>query len=53
MQQLRKAEANLFPAGKPQERVLNPTQYLARYGPGLLDDVLAAMGSLVGSAAPR
>lgn len=51
IQQLRKAESNLFPGGRPQERVLNPAQYLARYGPGLLDDILAAMGALVGSVA--
>jgi bacillithiol biosynthesis cysteine-adding enzyme BshC len=53
VEQLRKAEVNLFPESKPQERVLNPLQYLARYGPGLLDDVLAAMGSLVGAPAGR
>jgi len=44
LQQLRKAEANLVPTGKTQERVLNPLQYLVRYGATLLDDVLAAMG---------
>ncbi|HSM36675.1 MAG TPA: bacillithiol biosynthesis cysteine-adding enzyme BshC [Longimicrobiales bacterium] len=53
IEQLRKAEVNLVPGGKPQERVLNALQYLARYGPGLLDDVLAAMGSLVGAPAGR
>ncbi|MEN8374428.1 MAG: bacillithiol biosynthesis cysteine-adding enzyme BshC [Gemmatimonadota bacterium] len=49
LQQLRKAEINLFPAGRPQERILNSFQYLARYGVSLLDDVLAAMGPLVGA----
>jgi bacillithiol biosynthesis cysteine-adding enzyme BshC len=53
VEQLRKAEVNLFPAGKPQERVLNPLQYLARYGPGLVEDVFSALGSLVGAAAGR
>ncbi len=30
--QLEKAQLHLFPDGKPQERVLNPLYYLARYG---------------------
>ena len=30
--QLEKAHLHLFPDGKPQERVLNPLYYLARYG---------------------
>jgi len=30
--QLEKAQLHLFPGGKPQERVLNPFYYLARYG---------------------
>ncbi len=30
--QLEKAHMHLFPEGKPQERVLNPLYYLARYG---------------------
>lgn len=51
LQQLRKAEINLFPRGRAQERVLNPLQYLARYGPALLRDVLDAMGSLVDAPA--
>jgi len=28
-----KARVNLWPAGKPQDRVLSPLQYLMRYGP--------------------
>jgi len=47
--QLEKAQQNLFPAGKPQERVLNPFYYLARYGPelipALLDEFRVALGT--------
>lgn len=39
--QLEKAAVNLFPGGKPQERVLNVFPYLVRYGEGLLDDIFA------------
>jgi len=53
LQQLRKAEVNLFPRGRAQERVLNPLQYLARYGPALLRDILEAMAPLVGAAGAR
>jgi bacillithiol synthase len=35
--QLEKAQHNLFPEGKPQERVLNPHYYLARYGNSFLE----------------
>ena len=37
--QLEKAQLHLFPAGKPQERILNPFYYLARYGGAFLDEV--------------
>jgi bacillithiol biosynthesis cysteine-adding enzyme BshC len=37
--QLEKAQLHLFPEGKPQERVLNPFYYLARYGDAFLDAV--------------
>ncbi len=40
LQQLEKARANLFPDGKPQERVLSPVHFLSRYGPGLIDTLL-------------
>jgi bacillithiol biosynthesis cysteine-adding enzyme BshC len=43
LEQLRKAATNLYPDGTPQERVLNALPYLARYGPELLHDILAAM----------
>lgn len=39
LQQLRKAQTNLFPGGRPQERVLNAVQYLVRYGDAFLDRV--------------
>ncbi len=40
VQQLAKARHNLFPLGKPQERVFNVVAYLIRYGPAFLDKVL-------------
>lgn len=42
LQQLDKARRNLFPLGRPQERVLNVATYAVRYGPAFLDAVLAA-----------
>ena len=38
--QLAKAQANLWPGGKPQERVLGPLHYLMRYGPDFAVRVL-------------
>ncbi|NIR43015.1 MAG: bacillithiol biosynthesis cysteine-adding enzyme BshC [Gemmatimonadetes bacterium] len=38
-QQLEKAAVHLFPNGRPQERELNPYQYLIRYGESLLDEI--------------
>ena len=38
--QIMKAAVNLWPAGKPQERVLAPLQYLMRYGPEFTRSVL-------------
>lgn len=38
--QLAKAQQNLFPMGRPQERVLNPFYYLSRYGPGLIPSLM-------------
>ena len=40
--QLEKAAVNLYPDGRPQERVLNPYMYLVRYGESLLDRVYDA-----------
>lgn len=39
LRQIRKAAAHLWPAGKPQERVLSPLYYLARYGSAFVDQV--------------
>jgi uncharacterized protein YllA (UPF0747 family) len=41
MQEIATARASLFPFGKPQERALNFVPLLARYGPGLVHDMLA------------
>jgi bacillithiol biosynthesis cysteine-adding enzyme BshC len=43
LQQLDKARLHLFPDGKPQERVMGPAYYLARYGTEWIDELLAAM----------
>jgi len=39
--QLEKAAVNLYPGGKPQERVLTVYPFLVRYGEGLLDEISA------------
>lgn len=38
--QLEKAQVHLFPEGKPQERVLSPFYYVARYGGAFLEGIL-------------
>jgi bacillithiol biosynthesis cysteine-adding enzyme BshC len=38
--QLEKAQQNLYPGGKPQERMMNAFYYLARYGSGLIPALL-------------
>jgi bacillithiol synthase len=43
LEQIEKAAANLAPLGKPQERVLNMHQYLARYGTALVREILSRM----------
>ena len=40
LEQIEKAAVNLAPEGKPQERMLNVHQYLARYGDGLIPAIL-------------
>ncbi len=35
--QIGKAQVNLWPGGKPQDRMLSPLQYFMRYGDGFLD----------------
>jgi uncharacterized protein YllA (UPF0747 family) len=42
MAEIATARGSLYPFGKPQERSLNFVPLLARYGPGLRDDMLAA-----------
>lgn len=37
VRQVRKAAAHLYPDGSPQERVLSPLYYLARYGEAFVD----------------
>ncbi|NIP80644.1 MAG: bacillithiol biosynthesis cysteine-adding enzyme BshC, partial [Gemmatimonadetes bacterium] len=43
LEQIEKAAVNLAPEGKPQERVLNVHQYLARYGDALIPAILERM----------
>jgi len=38
--QLEKAHLHLYPDGKPQERVMNPLYYLARYGSAFIDELI-------------
>ena len=40
--QLGRARTAIVPNGKPQERVLTVAPFLARYGPGLLPELLDA-----------
>jgi uncharacterized protein YllA (UPF0747 family) len=35
--------AELRPLGEPQDRVLNPLPYIARFGPGLLGEIAACI----------
>ncbi len=41
--QLRKAHTNLWPNGKPQDRILGPVPYVTRYGPGFVDGAYSAI----------
>jgi uncharacterized protein YllA (UPF0747 family) len=43
VQQVAKARANLFPLGRPQERVFTIAPYLVRYGTGFLDAAFDAV----------
>jgi len=43
VEQLRKASANLYPNGEPQERALSGISYLARYGTDFLDAIAAGI----------
>lgn len=42
LRQIRKAAAHLYPGGEPQERVLSPFYYLARYGDVFLEQLSRA-----------
>jgi bacillithiol biosynthesis cysteine-adding enzyme BshC len=55
--QIARARGAVLPNGKPQERVLTAAPFLARYGPGLLDDLVGAIeswyaGALEGASQP-
>lgn len=50
--QLAKARHNLFPAGKPQERVFNVVPYLIRYGRTFVDAVLQHAGEWMSALEP-
>ena len=52
LEQLRKASANLYPDGKPQERAISAISYLARYGPAFIDAIHAEVDVELSSAAP-
>lgn len=44
---LLKAQANLWPRGKPQERILGPLQYVMRYGPAFTAQALEEVRPLL------
>ena len=48
LEQVEKAQGHLYPLGKPQERVLNPLYYLTRYGPNLIQELLAEFAVALG-----
>jgi bacillithiol biosynthesis cysteine-adding enzyme BshC len=52
LEQIEKVAINLAPEGKPQERVLNLHQYLARYGPDLIPAILERMEVELDQARP-
>ena len=47
--QIRKAEVNLWPGGRPQDRVLNPLHFLARFGHGFIDAIKGEIRVELGS----
>ena len=53
LEQIDKAAVNLAPEGRPQERVLNIYQYLARYGAELVPAILERLEIRLGSAVPQ
>lgn len=52
LEQVAKVHANLFPADRPQERVLNPHHYLARYGRAFIDRVHREIAMELGADVP-
>ena len=50
--QLRRTASSLGPGGAAQDRALNVIPYLARYGPGLVHDLLDAIDIRVDRARP-
>lgn len=50
LRQLERLRATLRPAGAPQERALTVAPWLARYGPGFLTDLAAAVDRWYGAA---
>lgn len=53
IRQIGKAEAHLWPDGRPQERVLSPLYYLARYGSAFVDRVAERTRELVDGPSGR
>lgn len=50
IKQIERAREAVLPEGKPQERVFGTVAYLSRYGPGVLDDLHAAIDAWYGAA---
>ena len=53
LEQLRRASANLFPKGEPQERVVGIATYYARYGPAILDVIATNIDFRFDRSAPE
>jgi bacillithiol biosynthesis cysteine-adding enzyme BshC len=57
LSQITRARSAVLPGGKPQERVLTPAPFIARYGPSLLTELLTEIetwyaGGLEGARVP-
>ena len=50
LSQIERARMAVLPDGKPQERVFGIVPFLARYGPGILDQLTAVVGAWYGAA---